>query len=687
MAARNASPVRRRLTRRHSSSGNLDVNGGHGSPPPRPPMHKNRWVAIGTYVTNCMAGWALTQILYGAVAQSRYGFGVFLLTLWPRLNRASYLVLRWPLLVLVYALIGVELLIYGVLRMLVAALELAVASPTHRRLRSALRRADDYASWLECARALDVSRGVALWQADLRSTRYNWPFVRRLRARLSSARRCQDWRGVAETLRLCSRPNVGGIMAPELFAVSYAGAPKIVVTDFVDEVGSSIDWLARTAASVPLVSPRRLSVSPAAELAALGTLNEDDENKRTRMCRSLFGVAREAYGATALALSGGGALGTYHFGVVRALHDARLLPEAICGTSAGSIVASFCCCRNDSELERDLYDDGALSRNLKCFESTPLECLKRLYNHGACYDPLRWMVIARWFANDSAIENMTFLEAFERSGRALAITVCATGKKAPPVLLTHKTSPHVVIISAIVATSAVPRLLPPQVLLEKDPMTGALRPQAGSELHIDGSIAHDIPAAALREAFNARFIVASQVNPHMQPMFYHAHGSAGEPCRWGSVGEASWRGGYALAALELFLRKDMAAKLEFLRDVDATPGWSGRVFTQSPKGCVTITPKLRWYDGFRLFSNPTPASLRRDCREGRVATYQKLAMLRTRVHVERALRDACVMLAVDRGADRTQGSLAWATPQTLADFPDVVDTTYDSGADFADDGL
>jgi len=27
-------------------------------------------------------------------------------------------------------------------------------------------------------------------------------------------------------------------MAPELFAVSYAGAPKIVVTDFVDEVCS-----------------------------------------------------------------------------------------------------------------------------------------------------------------------------------------------------------------------------------------------------------------------------------------------------------------------------------------------------------------------------------------------------------------------------------------------------------------
>ena len=120
-----------------------------------------------------------------------------------------------------------------------------------------IEKADDYAQWLACARALDASRGVALWQADLRSTRYNWPFVRRLRARLRSARSQNDWRGVADTLRLCSRPNVGGIMAPELFAVSYAGAPKIVVTDFVDEVrisawkGASIWHLRRRRASSP----------------------------------------------------------------------------------------------------------------------------------------------------------------------------------------------------------------------------------------------------------------------------------------------------------------------------------------------------------------------------------------------------------------------------------------------------
>ena len=240
MAGRDASPPRQTLRRRHRSSGSLDDFCDDRSPSPLPHIHRNRWVATFTYITNCAAGWALTKLFVSIVEQSRYGLGVFLLTLLPRLNRLSHLVLRWPLLVLVYALVGVELILYFLLRTLVAALELAVASPTHRRLRSALRRADDYAQWLACARALDASRGVALWQADLRSTRYNWPFVRRLRARLRTARSQNDWRGVADTLRLCSRPNVGGIMAPELFAVSYAGAPKIVVTDFVDEVRVSV---------------------------------------------------------------------------------------------------------------------------------------------------------------------------------------------------------------------------------------------------------------------------------------------------------------------------------------------------------------------------------------------------------------------------------------------------------------
>jgi len=115
----------------------------------------------------------------------------------------------------------------------------------------------------------------------------------------------------------------------------------------------------------------------------------------------------------------------------------------------------------------------------------------------------------------------------------------------------------------------------------------------------------------------------TQVNPHFQPMLYATHGAAGEPCRWAPRGaaEAGWRGGFVLAALELFLRSDMSAKLQFLRDVDATPGWSGRVFTQSTGGTITITPALYLRDYFLLLSNPTNGNIGRYTREGQIATY------------------------------------------------------------------
>ena len=37
---------------------------------------------------------------------------------------------------------------------------------------------------------------------------------------------------------------------------------------------------------------------------------------------------------------------------------------------------------------------------------------------------------------------------------------------------------------------------------------------------------------------------------------------------------------FVLAALEMFLKGDVVAKLRFLRDLDAMPGFTGTVFTQ-----------------------------------------------------------------------------------------------------------
>jgi TAG lipase/steryl ester hydrolase/phospholipase A2/LPA acyltransferase len=54
-----------------------------------------------------------------------------------------------------------------------------------------------------------------------------------------------------------------------------------------------------------------------------------------------FAETRHALGRTALLLSGGARLGTYHLGVIKCLREQALLPRIIAGSSAGSIFAAL----------------------------------------------------------------------------------------------------------------------------------------------------------------------------------------------------------------------------------------------------------------------------------------------------------------------------------------------------------
>ena len=153
----------------------------------------------------------------------------------------------------------------------------------------------------------------------------------------------------------------------------------------------------------------------------------------------------------------------------------------------------------------------------------------------------------------------------------MCITLSATTKKAPPVLLNYITAPNVVIASAIVASAAVPGFIPPVLLQVKD-VDGVVRDQAANkdQTYWDGSIEQDIPIAGLAETFNCQFFLAAQANPHIVPFFFNNKGAVGKPSRWSSgVHEHSWRGGFLLSALELYLKNDMKSKFVFLRDLEA----------------------------------------------------------------------------------------------------------------------
>jgi len=76
---------------------------------------------------------------------------------------------------------------------------------------------------------------------------------------------------------------------------------------------------------------------------------------------SFLQETRHCFGRTALLLSGGGTLGAFHIGVVRALVRARLLPRVLAGSSVGSVVASIVATRTAEEL-RELFADDASFR-------------------------------------------------------------------------------------------------------------------------------------------------------------------------------------------------------------------------------------------------------------------------------------------------------------------------------------
>lgn len=74
-----------------------------------------------------------------------------------------------------------------------------------------------------------------------------------------------------------------------------------------------------------------------------------------------FKDTAQAFGRSALLLSGGAILGMYHIGVIKALYEQCLLPRIISGThiytrmlqigtSAGAIVAAVLCIRKPDEI-------------------------------------------------------------------------------------------------------------------------------------------------------------------------------------------------------------------------------------------------------------------------------------------------------------------------------------------------
>ncbi|KAH6653855.1 acyl transferase/acyl hydrolase/lysophospholipase [Truncatella angustata] len=532
-----------------------------------------------------------------------------------------YTLLRWPFLMGTLAwIIGLGAA-YLCTRLYVWGYEYFIAWRGKReQLRRNMRATSNYKEWSAAAKELDKYLGNDKWKQeneyayyDSKTVRRVWEQIRKLRreaeeqekGNLSEKQRNREGKRPIEELttliEASVKSNFVGVENARLYSETYFGT-KNLVQNFIEEVEKSTRLL---------VDSNQLPL----------------EQKQT-----LFKHLHANYGRTALCLSGGATFAYYHFGVVKALLEADLLPEVITGTSGGALVAALVATRTNEELKELLVP--ALAHKIKACSEPIATWVTRWWKTGARFDSMDWARQCAWWAHGS----MTFREAYERTGRILNVSCVPADPHSPTILCNYLTSPDCVIWSAVLASAAVPGILNPVVLMMKN-KDGTLSPYSFGHKWKDGSLRTDIPIKALNLHFNVNFTIVSQVNPHISLFFFSSRGTVGSPVthRKGR----GWRGGYLGSATEQYIKLDLTKWLKVLKHLELLPrplgqDWS-QLWLQQFGGTITIWPKSKPSDVLRILSDPDPDRLARMIHEGQQSAFPKLQFIANRLKVERQI--------------------------------------------------
>ncbi|KAG4444393.1 hypothetical protein IFR05_000158 [Cadophora sp. M221] len=492
---------------------------------------------------------------------------------------------------------------------------LAKTKKEERRQILALRmkNAETMDQWKAAAKELDVLDDNEAWKADSTSSEFDAELIETRLKQLDEARINCDVKAMLHLVRTALARDLGGMGNIRLYKHSHIGT-KDLIERYID---STLDTIRS------LVEKSKISLPDGLE---------------TKDILEQVVYARQAFGRSALLLSGGATFGMNHVGVLKALFEAKLLPRIISGASAGSIVCAVLCTRIDEEIpdvlkafphgdlavfEEDGNEDGILER------------VRRLLTQGAWIDIKHLTRVMQDMLGD-----MTFQEAYNRTRRILNICVSSASVYELPRLLNYVTSPNVMIWSAVAASCSVPVLFSAAQLLVKNPITGENSPwNPTPQKWIDGSVDNDLPMTRLAEMFNVNHFIVSQVNPHVVPFLVKDDISITKNANTEGSAGPGWV--YTLTNLA----KDEALhRMQVLAELGIFPNLVTKarsVLSQKYSGDITILPEIEYKDFPRMLKNPTADFMVQACLCGERATWPKLSRIRNHCAVELEL-DAAV---------------------------------------------
>ncbi|KAI5951461.1 hypothetical protein KGF54_004535 [Candida jiufengensis] len=525
-------------------------------------------------------------------------------------NSASYTLLRWPILIFVFIWIAILGFLYFIVRVYVALSEYFFTwTGERKKLRDKLRNSTSYEEWIKNAKELDKYLHLDKWSENPKFSYYDYKTVRLTLIKLKKARTENKISELLILLQGCLKRNFAGIENRQLYSHRYYGT-KNLVQEYNEEVVLCIDKI----------------------------LNTNDLNIEVKW--KFFKIVSKNYGKSALCLSGGACFAYTHFGVAKALLDNDLLPNIVSGTSGGGLIAALVCTRTNEELHKLLVPE--LARKITACEDPWYVWIPRFIKTGARFDAVAWARKSNFFTRGST----TFEEAFERTGRKLNISTVPADPHSPVILCNDITSPHCIIWSTLLASSAVPGILNPVVLMMKNPETGQSVPFSLGSKWRDGSLRTDIPIDALNTYYHVNFTIVSQVNPHISLFFFAPKGTVGRPVSMSKRKTtrekfASFRGGFIATALEQLFRLEIKKWLQIVKSLDLLPNvlqqdWSN-IWLQNFTGSITIWPRNKLKDFWYILSDPSEKQLEEIILKGERSMYPKLLFIKNRISIERSI--------------------------------------------------
>eukprot|EP00189_Rhodosorus_marinus_P008811 CAMPEP_0184753040 /NCGR_PEP_ID=MMETSP0315-20130426/43893_1 /TAXON_ID=101924 /ORGANISM="Rhodosorus marinus, Strain UTEX LB 2760" /LENGTH=567 /DNA_ID=CAMNT_0027232401 /DNA_START=558 /DNA_END=2261 /DNA_ORIENTATION=- len=505
-----------------------------------------------------------------------------------------------------------------------------------------LTKCTTYEAWRTQAHEVDRLGDNLSWKyEENQSGSVDYDLLRKHLLELKRLYEEGDTSGLCYTIRAGMTREFAGLSSPELYSVCAAGGTKQIVEDYINVMEFLLEQIARKHEELP-----------------------------GHEALTFFNETRHAYGRTALVLSGGGSMGVYHLGVVRVLLKQRLLPMVVSGASAGSVVAALVGLLSDHLLTKMLQGEGLrhpTSGDPITFDffgdETLFTRIKRVFSTGNLND-----VNHLASCMESLLGDVTFAEAYKRTGRILNITVTPSKGSEAPLHLNYLTAPIVLVWSAVTASCALPGVFAPVELYSRSVggVKMAVRPY-GSQW-ADGSIRADVPLARLGELFNVNHFIVSQVNAHFLLL------------------RNNWLLKTRIASL---FKAEIKLRYWQLTQLGCVPGFVRAlfpIFVQPYEGDVTITPELGLEDLLGLYVNPTAEYTARSSAAAEIQTFGKLEQIRNHRLLELALERCSKEVAIssafrgDQNGEESAEAPSWLWRQASGGRIEVSDSEESSKA-------